>query len=267
MSERKVLFFVPHPDDLEFGAPFMCLDALRVGNEVVEVLMTNGEYGTNSVEFRGIRLKTIRKKEIENAIKVYTNATNNKLRLIRMGYIDGRLPLNKDAIQKVASLIIKEQPNIIFAPDPWYPVDSHPDHLNTGRLVYYALRSLSRNHLPKNIFYFYSFNTNLAIKTRKSNAKLMLKALCEHRSQVVPSKASLMVGFEIIKLLWQLGKSGGISVRVRKQEFENGLIKPFKTYKTVKQFIKYQFYYKFAGIGLPDKFQYVPSAEELGLLL
>jgi len=37
----KVLFFAPHADDIEMGAPFMCLEALKLGNNVTEVLMTD----------------------------------------------------------------------------------------------------------------------------------------------------------------------------------------------------------------------------------
>ena len=61
---RKVLFFIPHPDDLEFSCPLIVIKMLRLGYDVVEVLMTNGEYGTTRTEFKGQRIARIRKKEL-----------------------------------------------------------------------------------------------------------------------------------------------------------------------------------------------------------
>lgn len=47
----KILFFTPHADDIELGTPFKYLEALKLGNDVVEVVMTNNEFGTFNYDF------------------------------------------------------------------------------------------------------------------------------------------------------------------------------------------------------------------------
>lgn len=266
MSKKlKVLFFVPHPDDLEFGAALSCFEALRLGHDVTEILMTNGQYGTNRIEFRGKRLEKIRSHEIENAVQVYDENSNNKLRLIRLDYIDGQLPLDLPTISTIREIIIKQAPDLLFAPDPWHAIDSHPDHLNTGRLVYHALLLLKPHKLPKNVLYFYSIHTNLAIKVSMKGLKVMSKALFKHRSQVNPDSINLMVGFERFKLRWQKLITGFSAVRVRRQTMKNGAIVKFNGFKRLKDKIKYLIYYRILGIGLPDMDKYFPTAKELGL--
>lgn len=262
---KKIVFFVPHPDDLEFGASLLCFESLRLGHDVVEILMTNGQYGTDRVEFRGKRLEKIRKHEIENSVRVYNEYSNNTLRLIRMGYIDGQLPLDLPTIRAVRDLIVKEAPDLLFAPDPWHAIDSHPDHLNTGRLVYHALLLLKPHQLPKNVLYFYSIHTNQAIKVAMKGLKVMSRALFKHESQVNPGNLNMMVGLERFRLRWQKLITGNTAVRVRRQPVKDGTIVKFKGFECLKDKIKYLIYYKILGVGLPDNEKYFPTALELGL--
>lgn len=44
LSKLKILSFTPHADDIEIAIPFTYLESLRRGHDVVEVLMTGGEY-------------------------------------------------------------------------------------------------------------------------------------------------------------------------------------------------------------------------------
>lgn len=84
----KILFFTPHADDIELEFPFMYLEALRLGNEVVEVLMTDNEYGTKDGNFKGNRLRRIREFELYKANKIFEQKTSNQIKVIRLNYVD-----------------------------------------------------------------------------------------------------------------------------------------------------------------------------------
>ncbi len=77
-----------------------------MANEVVEVIMTNNEYGITEDEFKGKRLTKIRELEVKKAKSIFENATENKIRVIRMGYINGHLSLNKSSINIVSNLLL-----------------------------------------------------------------------------------------------------------------------------------------------------------------
>ncbi len=265
-SNLKVLFFIPHPDDLEFGASLMCINALRLGySSVVEVLMTNGEYGTKRNEFKGKRLARIRRRELKNTVKVYEQHTGNRLKIIRMGFIDGHLPLNKAALNKVLSVLEDEKPHIIFAPDPWYAMDIHPDHLNTGRLTYFALKELRREEMPKRIFFFYSFRTNVAIKCRLKDITVMRDALSQHRSQISPRQCKMMVFYTKLAMVLNVFKNKGIALRFRELKVKDGILEKPKKMKRLSNIIRYVFYNNTVGEA-PHPEQYLPKPKDLGLI-
>jgi LmbE family N-acetylglucosaminyl deacetylase len=76
--------------------------------------MTNSAYGTKRIEFKGKRIAQIRKYELNKTVEIYKTFTQNELRIIWLGYIDGFLTLNNESVSKVATLIKKEKPDIIF---------------------------------------------------------------------------------------------------------------------------------------------------------
>jgi len=220
----KILFFTPHPDDLEMGMPFTYLEAIRLGNEVVEVLMTNGEYGTTNKEFKGNRLSKIRMKEIDNANAVFERGTNNKVRLVKMNYIDGFLPVNNEAIQRITNILQKEKPDIIFTCDPWFAQDYHGDHLNTGRLVFFSLKRLQKSELPKRVYYYLSNKTRFYIKCRWKDFKIVEEALLQHRTQVSPMFVKMMLTFyNKLSIFRHLLKTRSASECFREQEFKDGV--------------------------------------------
>jgi LmbE family N-acetylglucosaminyl deacetylase len=223
-NNTKILFFTPHPDDIEMGMPFTYLEAIRLGNEVVEVLMTNGEYGTTNNEFKGKRLSKIRMKEIDKANAVFERGTNNKVRVVKMGYIDGYLPVNKESLRRVMELLRREKPDIIFTCDPWFAQDYHEDHLNTGRLVYFALKRLKKSELPKRVYYYLSNKTRFYIKCRWKDFKIVEEALLQHRTQVTPMFVKMMLVFyNKLSILRHLLKTRSASECFREQEFKDGV--------------------------------------------
>ena len=96
MPKPTVLFVNPHPDDVEFTCANTCKRLLDRGWRVVQILMTTDEYGTKQDEFKGIRIRRIRKREMEEAAKVYgvDDHGQPKIELIWFGEIDGHLRFN-----------------------------------------------------------------------------------------------------------------------------------------------------------------------------
>ncbi len=174
---RKVaLFFAPHPDDVEFGCSFYYMALLEEDFRVIQVVMTDGAFGTLNPDFKGKRLAKIRAKELDDATKVFENATKNHIEVIRLGYTDGYLPFNAATRDKIAALIEKINPDKIFAPDPWYSQDYHPDHINTGRLVWFALKKLSSKlKVPIPLILFYSYAPNRYITVKPKYLEILIK--------------------------------------------------------------------------------------------
>ena len=90
VKKPTIFIFSPHIDDVEFGMPFFYVRALSLGFNVVEIVMTNSEFGTHELDFKGKRLKKIRIHELKKSIELFTNFTANKTKLIRIDYIDGQ---------------------------------------------------------------------------------------------------------------------------------------------------------------------------------
>ncbi len=266
-SNIKILFFTPHADDIELGVPFMYLEALRLGNQVIEVVMTGNEYGTLRDEFKGKRLRKIREFELLKANSVFENASKNKIKVIRMGFIDGHLPLNKDSLIDFINLINREKPTIIFAPDPWYSQDFHSDHLNTGRLVYFSMRNKSIKFRPKAIFYYYSSKTHYYIQCRWHDFKIIENATKQHRSQYSPIQSKFIINFyNKLSILRHFLETGKFSESFRKQKFNRkGIPLAPKTF-TNTSFRERILYYLFSNttIGGFVKF-YNRSPEKIGL--
>jgi len=265
-NKFKILFFTPHADDIELGTPFMFLEALRLGNEVVEVIMTNNEFGTLDYEFKGKRLSKIREKELDNANRVFGKHSNNNVRVVRMGYIDGYLPFSSESLNRVVNLILKEKPMIIFAPDPWYAQDFHKDHLNTGRLIYFSLKILKEVERPKKVFYYYSFRTRFYFKCRWKDFKIVKEAQSKHKSQYTPLEIKLMLTFyNKFSIFRHFFERGSFSESFREQKFKSGFPEPPKQFKRMS-FRKRVIHYIFSKLTIQGYLRFHNlTAKELGL--
>jgi len=265
MIKPKVLFFIPHPDDLEFGASLACIEALKAGMDVIEVLMTNGEYGTKHIDFRGDRLRNIRMKELTKSAEMYHKYTNNQLRIIKMGFVDGHLNFNSPTLTKVIKVLFREKPDIIFAPDPFFPMNFHPDHLNTGRLTFFALKKLNKKNLPKHVFFYYSFKKNRAIKCAFNNNLIQFLVLSQHRSQIDPVRCKLLYGYRRLVSLVKVLNYRGCAVKYRELLMDNDL-NAQNNVKILKEKVKYALYRKWTSGALKLSSYYFPTPKELGLI-
>lgn len=110
--------------------------------------ITQGELST-----RG-NLK-LRRKETENASELLKIAVRENLKIT-----DGNIEINRINKEKIIRVIREFKPEIVFAP---YPLDRHPDHVNSGNLIresffYSGLNKIKTGNLnpyrPKNIYYY-----------------------------------------------------------------------------------------------------------------
>lgn len=184
---KTALFFAPHPDDVEFGCSFYYMKLIEQDYRVIQISMTDGAFGTTNPDFKGPRLVRIREEELNRANRAYEIAFNAKADIVRLGYTDGHLPFTSTLRDRVIQIIQEYNPAIIFAPDPWYAIDYHPDHINTGRLVTFALKKIGPM-LEKSIplILYYSHRKNHYIKVKPNYLKILAGALSMHKSQVPP---------------------------------------------------------------------------------
>jgi LmbE family N-acetylglucosaminyl deacetylase len=241
VKKPTILIFSPHIDDVEFGMPFFYVRALSLGFNVVEIVMTNSEYGTHEIEFKGIRLKRIRIHELKKSINLFSNCTENQTHLNLVNYIDGHLPINRKVVDQVSNLIQKGRPDIIFAPDPWYIIDHHPDHLNTGRLVYLALKKLEKRYLPKRLYYFYTFNSDTFFRVHWKDRKIIYEAYSCFPSQVSPLQRKYLKLIYWYLYYRRFFKSGFFTENFREQPIINTRMEYPKKLNLLQRF-KYHFY-------------------------
>lgn len=154
MSRVKldILAFGAHADDVEIGMAGTISRYTEKGLKVGICDLTEAELSSNgTVE--------LRKVEAEKASKILGVMYRENL-----GLPDRGLFLQDEMIRKVADLIRKYKPEIVFAP---YFEDRHPDHGNCGRIVEEAVFSAgiknyktlenTEPHRVKNT-YFYMIN-------------------------------------------------------------------------------------------------------------
>ncbi|MFH1978556.1 MAG: PIG-L family deacetylase [Candidatus Aenigmatarchaeota archaeon] len=129
---KSVLIFGAHPDDVEFAMGGTLLKLVDQGFKVSLAVLTKGEAGTKGSP-------EIREKEVEEAAK-FAGASFEFL-----GFKDCQIEDNYKSREKIASVIRKHKPDIVFA--PYYENNAghhdgvaHSDHFTTGNIVKHALR-------------------------------------------------------------------------------------------------------------------------------
>src|SRR5580765_2954136 len=109
----SILVFGPHPDDEELGMGGTIIKLVSHGHAVHLVDMTNGEPTPKGSP-------EIRAKESAAAAKVL--GVDRTL----VGLTNRQVTHDIESRYKVAAVIRKHRPSILFVP---YPVDAHPDHV------------------------------------------------------------------------------------------------------------------------------------------
>ncbi len=191
---KIILAVSAHPDDIEFscgGALFKLRDK---GYEIYYIVATNGENGFKIAHKpKSERIKT-RYKEQLNAARLL-----GVKKVFFLNYKDGLLPNNTELRVKIARIIKKVKPNIIFTFDPanksFESVNlSHTDHRVIGEAVFDAVfAARNRYMLPGEThaveqFYFFGCDKPNHFENITKQIKQKISLIKQHRSQFYEEK-------------------------------------------------------------------------------
>ncbi len=158
---RRLVFVAAHPDDLETIASGTIYQLIQRGVEVIEVLCTDGNIGTQDTQkFTRRSLATTRRKETRAAAKFL-----GIKEVVFLGYDDGELEPSLAVRAALAKQYRIFQPDTLMSFDP--DVQGHPDHRAAGRaavdaripasMPFYHPEQLKNGLKPSNIRQTYLF--------------------------------------------------------------------------------------------------------------
>ena len=107
-EKQRVLVVTPHPDDAESGAGGTIAKLCRQGMEVVLVVCTNGDKGSNDREMSPKRLAQIREKEQLESAKVLGLAD-----VVFLRYPDQGLEEGDEFREDIVRLIRERRPDLL----------------------------------------------------------------------------------------------------------------------------------------------------------
>jgi hypothetical protein len=149
--------------------------------------------------------------------------------------------VNREVVNQISDIIRKNAPDIIFAPDPWYILDHHQDHINTGKVVFLALSKIKTEHLPKRIYYFYTYNSNQFFRVRWKDKNIIYKAYSCFQSQVTPFERKYLKLVYWYLYYRRFTKSGYFTENFREQPIIENTLR-FPRPMNLLQKFKYHFY-------------------------
>ncbi len=135
-----IMVVAPHPDDAEYGAAGTVAKWTRAGKQVIYIICTNGDKGTNNPEIKPEQLIEMREKEQRAAAEVLGVRD-----VIFLGYPDLHLEASPDFVREMVRQIRLYRPKIIVTTDPYRRYVWHRDHRVTGQVVLDAVYPLARN--------------------------------------------------------------------------------------------------------------------------
>ncbi len=151
-NDVDILAFGAHADDIEIGMAGTIAKYAAQGKKIAFCELTEADLSSNGT----VETRHQEAKEAAEILGVNTR--------VNLGLPDRGLFITDEAIRKVAEVIRRFRPKVIFAP---YEKDRHPDHGQCSRLVQEAVFSagirkyITANDLPAhkvNHVYFYMIN-------------------------------------------------------------------------------------------------------------
>lgn len=182
----KIIFFQPHPDDLELfcGHIMHYLAKKSKKKHILKIAsLTKGEFGLPGPEydkFKGELLARVRTHELFAAQSMHEIPPEN---ITFFDYIDGFVPFDREIINKVTDYLRIESPDVIFAPEPIYTGYYHMDHINCGRVVYYIIHKGLIEDFTPNLFFYTSLCPNYFFGFDEKEFDLTYQLLACHKTQ------------------------------------------------------------------------------------
>lgn len=141
MNNCYAMVITPHPDDAEFGIAGTVAKWTGEDKEVVYVVCTNGDKGSNNPEMLPQKLAEIRAEEQLAAAKLL--GVNE---VIFLNYADQALEDTPDFRKEIVRLIRKYRPHVVASSDPYKRYIWHRDHRITGQVVLDAIFPFARDY-------------------------------------------------------------------------------------------------------------------------
>ncbi len=144
---KRVMGIFAHPDDAEFFAGGALARWAAEGAQVMLVLATSGDKGSEDADMTSERLAQIREEETRNAAKVL-----GAERVVFLRYADGELTPSLDLRRDLTRQIRIYKPDVVVTTDPtafWYGTGyvNHPDHRAIGEATLAAVFPAARDRL------------------------------------------------------------------------------------------------------------------------
>ena len=192
----NVLAIGAHPDDIEYGCGGMLAKYAEKGHAVYLFIASDGGLGGEPA----VR----RREQMDSAVIIGA-------REVFWGeYQDTEIPLNRELIVRLESVIRRVEPRMIFVN---YPDDTHQDHRNLAQGTLSATR-----YVPNFLFYEGPTTVNFTPNCFTDIEKVLDKKLAcleAHRSQVAKTNIEDLT---ILELAVSCANFRGIQARVKYAE-------------------------------------------------
>lgn len=192
----NILAFGAHPDDIEYGCGGMLAKYVQRGHVVYLFIASDGALGGDS---------EVRRQEQKDAARILG------VREVFWGdYRDTEVPLTRELIVRLESVIRKVEPRMIFVNSP---DDTHQDHRHLAQSAMSATR-----YIPNFLFYEVPSTVNFSPNCYTDIADVLdtkLAGLEAHTSQVTKTNIEDLT---ILELARSCATFRGIQARVKYAE-------------------------------------------------
>jgi LmbE family N-acetylglucosaminyl deacetylase len=135
-----VMVITPHPDDAEFGVAGTVAHWTSEGKDVIYVVCTNGDKGTNDPNVKPDELARIREKEQLAAAKLL-----GVREVIFLRHPDQSLEDTPEFRKEIVRLLRMYKPETVVTADPYRRYIWHRDHRITGQVTLDAIFPYARD--------------------------------------------------------------------------------------------------------------------------
>jgi len=140
VKPAQVMVVTPHPDDAESAVAGSVARWICEGKDVIYVVCTNGDKGSNDISMEPEELARIREQEQLAAAKLL-----GVREVIFLRYPDQALEDTSEFRKEIVRLIRMYQPETVVTVDPYRRYLGHRDHRITGRVVLDAIFPYARD--------------------------------------------------------------------------------------------------------------------------
>ena len=143
MTEKfDLMIIAPHPDDPEFGIGGTVAKWTKEGKQVVYIICTNGNKGSDDPAITPAQLTEIRRAEQMEAARSVGVSD-----VVFLEHDDQSIEDTPEFRKELVKMIRTYKPDVVAAPDPYRKYVWHRDHRITGQVVLDAVYPFARDRL------------------------------------------------------------------------------------------------------------------------